>query len=58
MKGSTIRILGVGTKRDVDVCVNPPTLKIMRFLSKRGAASDYNDRISRRLTRCGIQLRK
>src|ERR1700731_3259206 len=43
MKGSTILILGVAYKKDVDDLRESPTLKIMQLLKQRGALLDYND---------------
>jgi len=43
IKGSTILLLGVAYKRDVDDLRESPSLKLLELLTARGAAMDYND---------------
>ncbi len=43
LKGSTVLVLGVAYKKDVDDLRESPTLKIMQLLGQGGARVDYND---------------
>src|SRR5450755_3155363 len=43
IKGSTILLLGVAYKKDVDDLRESPALKLLELLTERGAIIDYND---------------
>jgi UDP-N-acetyl-D-glucosamine dehydrogenase len=43
VKGSTILLLGVAYKKDVDDLRESPALKLLEILTERGAIIDYND---------------
>ena len=43
LKNSTILVLGIAYKRDVDDCRESPAIELIELLTERGAKVDYND---------------